>query len=274
MAQKNKIDSILDSSQIFKPMLLAVNIGNSSLRFGFFEKDNTECKKSWIINSKPRRALDEYSMIFQNLYEQHQVALKSIQNIVIGSVVPSLTNIVKEALHKIHKIIPIIVDRYTPSSVKHQSHQLGTDLYANSVAAHILHKENSLVIDFGTALSLTCVDKAGQFRGVVIAPGVNTALNALINNTAQLSQIELQKPPTVLGLQSDICIQSGMIYGYLSMIEGLIDRINQELHLNCFVIATGGLSHIYAPLTEKIHLSDKLHTIKGLKILHQIQISN
>ncbi|XOD66976.1 MAG: type III pantothenate kinase [Flavobacteriales bacterium Tduv] len=255
-------------------MLLAVNIGNSSLRFGLFEKEKAECKKSWIINSKPWRALDEYSMIFQNFYKQYKVAPESVQNIVIGSVVPPLTNIVREALYKIHQIVAIIVDRYTPSSVKHQSHQLGTDLYANAIAAHILHKKTSLIIDFGTALSLTCVDKTGQFRGVVIAPGVNTALNALISNTAQLSQIELQKPSTVLGLQSDACIQSGMIYGYLSMVEGLIDRINQELQTSCFVIATGGLSHIYAPLTNKIHFSDKLNTIKGLKILHQIQLNS
>ncbi|XCI74986.1 MAG: type III pantothenate kinase [Flavobacteriales bacterium] len=255
-------------------MLLAINIGNSSLRFGIFEKDTFECKNSWIINSKPHRTSDEYLVIFRNTYVQYHVVPESIQNIVIGSVVPPLTNIIKESLYKIHQINPEIVDRYTSSSVKHQSYQLGTDLYANAVAAHTLYKKTTLIIDFGTALSLTCVEKTSEFRGAVIAPGVNSALSALISHTDQLSQVELKKPSNVLGFYSDACIQSGMIYGYLSMVEGLIDRIDQELKTRCFVIATGGLSHIYAPLTKKINFSDKLHTIKGLKILYSSSNKN
>jgi type III pantothenate kinase len=187
---------------------------------------------------------------------------------VIGSVVPPLTNIVEQSLYEIHKIKPIIVDRYSASPIKHYSHQLGTDLYANAIAAYMLYnKKTTLVVDFGTALSLTCIDKHGNLQGVIIAPGVNSSLSALIGNTAQLSQIELKKPPSILGKYTEKCIQSGIIYGYLSMVEGLINRVNKELKTNCLVIATGGLSHVYTPLTKKIHLKDKLHTIKGLNIL-------
>ncbi|WP_185851877.1 type III pantothenate kinase [Blattabacterium cuenoti] len=253
-------------------MLLTINIGNSSLRFGLFNNNyNFKCNCSWIINSNPHRSLDEYILLFRNIYQQYGILSKLIQNIVIGSVVPSLTNIVEQSLYEIHKIKPIIVDRNSDSPIKHYSHQLGTDLYANAIAAYTLykHKKTTLVVvDFGTALSLTCIDnKYGKLQGIIIAPGVNSSLTALIGNTAQLSQIELKKPPSLLGQYTETCIQSGIIYGYISMVEGLITRINKELKTNCFVIATGGLSHIYTPLTKKIHLKDKLHTIKGLKIL-------
>ncbi|WP_185858433.1 type III pantothenate kinase [Blattabacterium cuenoti] len=251
-------------------MLLTINIGNSSIRFGLFNNNyNLKCNYSWIINSNPHRSLDEYILLFRNIYQQYGIFSKKIQNIVIGSVVPSLTSIVEESLYEIHKIKPMIVDRYSYSPIKHHSHQLGTDLYSNAIAAYTLYKNKNtiLVVDFGTALSFTCIDKYGKLKGIIITPGVNSSLTSLIGNTAQLSQIELKKPSSILGQYTETCIQSGMIYGYLSMVEGLINRVNQELKTNCFVIATGGLSHIYTPLTNKIHLKDKLHTIKGLKIL-------
>lgn len=251
-------------------MLLTINIGNSSLRFGLFDHNyNLKCNCSWIINSNPHRSIDEYIFLFRNIYQQHGIIYKFIQNIVIGSVVPPLTNIVEQSLYEIHKVKPIVLDRNSASPIKHDSPQLGTDLYANAIAAYTLYKNKNttLVVDFGTALSLTCIDKNGNLQGVIIAPGVNSSLSALIGNTAQLSKIELKKPTSILGQDNETCIQSGIIYGYLSMVEGLINRINQELKTNCFVIATGGLSHIYTPLTNKIHIKDKLHTIKGLKIL-------
>ncbi|WP_185871553.1 type III pantothenate kinase [Blattabacterium cuenoti] len=251
-------------------MLLTINIGNSSLRFGLFDSSyNLKCNCSWIINTNPHKSRDEYVLLFKNIYQQYDIFSKFIQNIVIGSVVPSLTNIVEQSLYEIHKIKPIIVDRNSNSPIKHYSHQLGTDLYANATAAYTLYnnKNTTLIVDFGTALSLTCIDKYGNLLGVIIAPGVNSSLTALIGNTAQLSQIELKKPHSILGQYTETCIQSGIIYGYISMVEGLINRVNQELKTNCFVIATGGLSHIYTPLTKKIHIKDKLHTIKGLKIL-------
>ncbi|WP_207573366.1 type III pantothenate kinase [Blattabacterium sp. DPU] len=252
-------------------MLLTINIGNSSLRFGLFNNNyNLKCNCSWIINSNPQRSLDEYILLFRNIYQQYGILYKFIQNIVIGSVVPTLTKKVEQSLYEIHKIKPILVDINSSSPIKHYSHQLGTDLYANAIAAYTLYKDQNttLVVDFGTALSFTCIDnKYGNIKGIIIAPGINSSLTALIGNTAQLSKIKLKKPPSILGKDTETCIQSGIIYGYLSMIEGLINRINQELKTNCFVIATGGLSHIYTPLTKKIHIKDKLHTIKGLKIL-------
>ncbi len=253
-------------------MDIVINIGNSSIRFGFFKND--KCKCSWIINSKIERTNDELISTIKRQYKQHKLnseKLKSVKNIFIGSVVPNLTNQVCRTLEKIHKIKPIIIDRNTSSLVKHNSNELGTDLYANLVGAYEINKKQSLIIDFGTALTISAVDNNGKILGVTITAGVNTSLQALIKNTSLLPDIELIPPQKVLGLDTISCIQSGIIYGYLAMVEGLIDRIKKEIGADTFVIATGGLCHIFESLTDKIDKTDKLHTIKGLYILGRNQ---
>src|SRR5690606_19105158 len=116
------------------------------------------------------------------------------------------------------------------------------------------------IFDFGTALTFTGIDETGKTMGVAIAPGIKTALKSLVNETAQLPEIEITAPEKILGFDTVSCMQSGMVYGFLSMIEGMIDRINQEVNENCFVIATGGMSFTYAPLSKKINVQDALHT--------------
>jgi len=163
---------------------------------------------------------------------------------------------------------PVIVDSTTPSDVQAKSKQRGTDIYANLVAAHVMYPgRKKIVIDFGTALTASCVSETGESLGVIIAPGIITALNSLTSQTAQLPEIELVKPKSVLGLDTISCMQSGMVYGYLGMVEGFISRINEEVNDDCLVIATGGVSHVYKPLTDKIHIGDRLHTLKGLYFL-------
>lgn len=248
-------------------MILAVNIGNSNIRFAIGE--NHKELTSWTVNTKPFKTKDEFYFIFKNMYEQYGATPQDIKGIVIGSVVPHQTPIVAEALEKFHHIKPVIVDRNTPSKVTHKSNQMGTDLYANSVAANELYEGNKLIIDFGTALTVTGISADGEVKGVIIAPGVITSLKALVGNTAQLLDIELKEPKQVLGKDTVTCMQSGMIYGYLGMVEGLIERAKKEVGEDALVISTGGLGHIYQPLTDKINIDDKLHTIKGLYILYE-----
>lgn len=246
---------------------LVINIGNTNIRFGVFGND--ECKNSWVINTKPHRTRDEYYSQFKVLYQTYEVGIHDFDKIVIGSVVPQLTGIVSRALHKIHKLEPILVNRDTISEVEHTSNQMGTDIYANLVAAHYLYPKDKkkLIVDFGTALTVSCVDEKGKVLGVIIAPGIITSLNSLVQQTAQLPEIELNRPESVLGNDTVSCMVSGMVYGYLGMVEGFIERVNKEVGEECFVIATGGVSHIYKPLTDKIHIGDRLHTLKGLYVL-------
>jgi len=245
---------------------IVINIGNSNIRFGLFNEDN--CDISWVINTKPYRTADELYVQMLMLYQTYKVEPEEISKVIIGSVVPQLTKVMNAAIKKIHDILPVIVDRNTPSEVQAKSKQMGTDIYANLVAAHNMYPDRKkVVLDFGTALTASCVAENGETLGVIIAPGIVTALNSLISQTAQLPEIELVKPKTVLGLDTVTCMQSGMVYGFLGMVEGFIDRINDEVNDDCFVVATGGVSHVYKPLTDKIHVMDRLHTLKGLYFL-------
>ena len=245
---------------------IVINVGNTNVRFGLFEDD--QCTTSWIINTKPYRTRDEFFVQFKILYQTYNVDVTKVDKIIIGSVVPQLTHDISSALYKIHGLEAVIVDRKTHSPVHHKSNQMGTDIYANLVAAHFLYpNKKKIILDFGTALTASCIDKDSEVLGVIIAPGIITSLNSLVKQTAQLPEIELTKPKSVLGHDTVSCMTSGMVYGFLGMVEGFIDRINEEVKDNCFVIATGGVSHVYQPLTNKIDVADKLHTLKGLYFL-------
>lgn len=245
---------------------IVINIGNTNIRFGLFDDDN--CDISWIINTKPYKTSDELFVQFLTLYQYYKIDVEKIEKIIIGSVVPQLTYDITRAIEKIHSKKPILVDRSTKSAVEPKSKQMGTDIYANLVAAHHLYPgKKKIIIDFGTALTASCITEKGETLGVIIAPGIITSLNSLVGQTAQLPEIELVKPKSVLGLDTVSCMQSGMVYGFLGMVEGFIDRIDDEVQDECFVIATGGVSHVYKPLTNKIHVADRLHTLKGLYFL-------
>ncbi|HUH35044.1 MAG TPA: type III pantothenate kinase [Moheibacter sp.] len=243
-------------------MLLVVNIGNSNIRFGVFQ--SKEILDSWTINTRPYRTEDEFFAKFNSMYEPFGYHKNDFEEIVMASVVPPLTHPIEQALTRIHGFSPTVIDRNSPSSVQHRSKQIGTDLYANAVAAQELYEGHKIVIDFGTALTFIGIGPNGESLGVSIGPGIQTALNSLVGATAQLPEIEMKAPEKVLGFNTEACMQSGMIYGYLSLIEGMIDRINQEIGAESVVIATGGLSGIYAPLTSKINHQDQMHTLKGI----------
>jgi len=249
-------------------MILAVNIGNSNIRFGLLNGEDEIT--TWTINTKPYRTEDECYAKFKGMHQAFGLKKSDLEAVVIGSVVPPLTMPVAQSLHRIFKLKPIIVNRSTPSNVRHDSQQMGTDIFANAVAAQSFYKGKKIVIDFGTALTFTGIEEDGNIAGVVIAPGVETALKSLVDQTAQLPEVDLVSPKSVLGMDTESCMQSGMIYGFLSMIEGMIDRIKEEMGDDCFVIATGGLSSVYAPLTNKINKQDILHTLKGIAELYKM----
>ena len=153
---------------------IVINIGNTNIRFGLFNGDN--CDISWVLNTKPYKTTDELYVQFLMLYQTYKVDTASIDKIIIGSVVPQLTKVVSSAIKRIHKMPPIIVDRNTPSDVQPKSRQMGTDIYANLVAAHYLYPgKKKIILDFGTALTASCIDENGETLGVIIAPGIITS---------------------------------------------------------------------------------------------------
>ena len=252
-------------------MLLAVNIGNSSLRFGVFK--GSECVARWLIKTKPHKSADEYVVVVHSLFKEHGVKVESIDSVIAASVVPVLTGVLRESFTVMFGRAPIFINYKMNSGLTfpvEKPTELGGDLLANGAAAYHLYRRDTIVIDFGTALSFTVVRENGLLAGIVIAPGVISALGSLVKDTAQLPSIELTAPERVVGVETIGCIQSGIIHGYTGLIENIAAKIDEEQGSKSLVIATGGTAHIYEKICRRIDIYDDLHTLKGLQVMHAL----
>lgn len=253
-----------------KSLLLVIDIGNTNIVFGIAKGD--EWIANWRIQTDDKKTSDEYEVIFRSLLWQGQAAGHEIKSIVLSSVVPNLNQPIIDMLTNLFKLSPIILgpDIYPKLPIKSLNpYQIGSDLMANSLAAYTMYGEFVTVIDFGTALTFTTVGTEGIIRGVAIAPGMNTAVNALAGKTAQLPRVHLKSPPSVLGQNTTHAIQSGIVLGYAGLVESMIGRINAELEREVTVVATGGLCKIMAPIIPVINHVEPLLTLNGLRLVKE-----
>lgn len=247
-------------------MLLAIDIGNTNIVFGVNE--NEDWKNHWRIQTDDLKTADEYEVIFRSLLDNGKTGHEDITQIVLSSVVPSLVRPFSEMLNGLfpeaNQIIvnPNIYD-YLPIKVLNP-YEIGADLVANAVAAFQKYGTPTTVIDFGTALTFTTIGKDAEIKGVAIAPGLKTAVSALAGKTAQLPEIHLIPPPSVLGKNTVHAIQAGIVFGFTGLIDSLIERTQKELNEKPNVVATGGLSSAIAPLTKNIKIIEPLLTLDGL----------
>lgn len=250
-------------------MLLTIDIGNTNIVFGV--NNQGDWLNHWRIQTDPLKTADEYEVIFRSLIDSGKTDLALIDRIILSSVVPSLMHPFNEMLSglfshaKIHLVLPDIY-KYLPVKILNP-YEIGTDLVANAVAAHHKYGKLTMVIDFGTALTFTTIGADSEIRGVAIAPGLGTAVNALAGKTAQLPQIHLVPPPSVLGENTIHAIQSGIIFGFTGLVESIITRTEKELKQELTVVATGGLSSVVAPLTTRIDKTELMLTLEGLALI-------
>ena len=252
-------------------MLLSVNIGNSSIRFGVF--NGSECSSHWIIQSKPHKSADEYIYIIHSLLNEHGIDKGQIKRITAASVVPELNGELKTAFFELFGCNPTFIDYRMKTGLLYpieEPKELGADLLANAAAAVNLYKRDVVVIDFGTALSFTIVRESGLLAGIVIAPGVISALGSLVQDTAQLPAIEIKEPERVVGVDTIGCIQSGLVHGYTGLFENIVKKIDEEQGTESLVVSTGGTAHIFEKISDVIDIYDDLHTLKGLQIIDQL----
>ena len=247
-------------------MLLVIDIGNTNIVFGAF-KDN-EWQHHWRIQTDHRKTADEYEVIFRSLLTAGNICRPHISKIILSSVVPSLLrpfNEMLEVLFENAKIIVLNPNIYEKLPIKILNpYEIGTDLVANAVAAYHSYGKLTMIIDFGTALTFTTIGAESEIKGVAIAPGLETAVNALAGKTAQLPQIHLTPPPSVLGENTVHAIQSGIVFGYTGLVDAVIERTQEELKEKITVVATGGLSSIITPLTKNIQHTEPMLTLQGL----------
>lgn len=251
-------------------MLLAIDIGNTNIVFGV--NNNGEWLNHWRIQTDPLKMADEYRVIFSSLLSDGEICIADINQIIISSVVPSLVYPFTEMLAKLlpgGSIISVGPDIYHKLPVKILNpYQIGSDLVSNAVAAFKKFGTLTTIIDFGTALTFTTIGKNAEIRGVAIAPGLQTAVSALAGKTAQLPQIHLTPPPSVLGENTIHAIQSGVIFGFSGLVDSIIERTQNELGEKITVVATGGLSSIIAPLTKNIKIIEPMLTLDGLYMIN------
>ena len=250
-------------------MLLTIDIGNTNIVFGVNHKG--EWLNHWRIQTDPLKTADEYEVIFRSLIDSEKTGLSSIQKVILSSVVPSLVHPFNEMLSGLFKNVHIQlvspdIYKYLPVKILNP-YEIGADLVANAVAAHEKYGKLTMVIDFGTALTFTTIGANSEIRGVAIAPGLGTAVNALAGKTAQLPQIHLSPPPSVLGENTVHAIQSGIVFGFTGLVETIIRRTEEELNAKITVVATGGLSSVVAPLTKLINQAEPMLTLDGLVLI-------
>lgn len=250
-------------------MFLAVDVGNTNVTFGLW--DQSTLLHTFRASSVRTRTADEYAVLIQQMIAQRNVDTQSIEGAIIASVVPQLTKVLVEAIRTAYAREPLIVGpglRTGMPILCDNPREVGADRIVNSVAAYERLRQAAIVVDFGTATTFDCVSAAGEYLGGVIVPGVTVSLDGLFARAARLSQIELAEPPRVLGRNTVHALQSGVVFGYSSMVDGLVRRLNQELGGNCRTLATGGLAPLVTKHAETIEAVDENLTLEGLQILY------
>ena len=252
-------------------MLLAVDIGNTNVVIGISSGD--EWLHQWRVQTVTDRTPDEYSVIIDNLMKQSDCSFDGVEMVIISSVVPQLTPAFRNILEKKSGIESIVLDGTLDTGITitaRDPRTVGADLIADAVAAYDYFGETCLVVDFGTATTVMAVRSPGELLGGAIGSGLKLTTDALVHRAAQLTQIPLEPPESVIGRNTVEAMQSGLVLGHLCMVEGLIDRMRKELG-SAKVMATGGLAQKVAPYTEYFDAIDRTLTLNGLRIIAERQ---
>lgn len=252
-------------------MLVAVDIGNSHIVVAVHS--GKEWLHSFRIHSDQKKTTDEYFVVLEALMNNAKISRHDITKAVISSVVPNLTRAIAKNIYNLFSIQPLMVSHSVNSNLIQETipKELGADLLANLAQAHYVHPDRSvMVIDFGTALTFSTVNSEGAVLGVSIAPGLVTAVNSLFGSTAQLPQVELKTPPSVIGRTSQDSINSGIMFGYAGLVKSIIELTEEEIGEELYVIATGGLSRTLSPLVGRINQVVPMHTLDGLRLISDL----
>ena len=250
-------------------MLLTIDMGNSNIEIGIIEND--EVILSERIATDLGKTASEYAVLIHSIFEIRNIDVSAIEGGIISSVVPPLTNEIRDAVKKVTGITPLNVEPGIKTGVKiriDDPKTLGADLLVGAVAAVNLYGAPAIIIDMGTATTVTVVDKNGDFIGGVVMPGVALSLNALSAGTSKLPKINLTAPKKVVCTTTEECMSAGMVYGQASMLDGLIDKMEKELGYSCNVIATGGLARLIIPYCEREITLDNNLMLEGLQIIY------
>jgi len=250
-------------------MLLAVDIGNTNITFGAFEDE--KLRASWRMATNVNQMADEYAALLLNLLHHRGLDLSDITEIALCSTVPPLTPTFVELCQRYFNISPMVVGPGIKTGVRirmDNPREVGPDRIANTAAAHHLYSGPTIIIDVGTATTFDVVSKEGDFMGGAIATGIGTAAEALFAKAAALPRVELVHPKQAIGTNTIAAMQSGIVFGYVGLIEGMVARTQQELGKKATVVATGGYAELMAKETTVIDAVNPDITLIGLRLIY------
>ncbi len=251
-------------------MLLALDVGNTNIHVGLW--NGTEWGNTWRARTIANKMPDEYAVLLHDFLGD----FRGVSGVVIGSVVPPLTSAFIELTHRYLKVEPVVVSARIKTEIAvsvDNPDQVGADRIVNAVAVHKLYGGPAIVVDFGTATTFDVIDRKGSYIGGSIAPGIGIAMDALAGRTAQLYKVNLEPPPCVIGRNTTHAIQSGLFWGYVGLVEGLVNRIKSAMPAdsqNPKVIATGGLAPLFNTHTSVIDEIAPFLTLDGLRLLYEL----
>jgi len=250
-------------------MLLAIDVGNTDTVLGLYDGD--ELIYDWRIRTVVDHTVDEYGLLILSLYKSRRVSSRVIKDIIISCVVPPMMNILEPVCRKYFDIKPFIVGPGIKTGMPifyDNPREVGADRIVNAVAAYEKHKRALIIVDFGTATTFDYVSGKGEYMGGCISPGIMISSEALFARAAKLPRVELSKPKTIIGKDTVSSMQAGIIYGYASLVDGIVERMKAEVKSDPLVVATGGLAKIIAPETKSIAVVDEMLTLEGLRIIY------
>ena len=250
-------------------MILAIDMGNTNIVIGCIDDDKTYFVER-LSTDRSQTAL-EYAVGFKTVLDIYNIDSSRIEGAIISSVVPPLTNVLSDAVSKIIGKRPLIVGPGLKTGLNiHMDNpkQVGSDLIVDAVAGISEYGAPLIIIDMGTATTMSIIDKNKNYCGGVIIPGVRISMDALASRAAQLFKVSLEKPDSVIGKNTSDCMESGLVLGNASCIDGMIDRFHEEIGYETKVIATGGLAGVIIPLCKHDITIDDTLLLKGLKVIY------
>jgi type III pantothenate kinase len=252
-------------------MLLTIDIGNTNITLGCYNGEKLGCR--WRLATDHDRMPDEYGIQILSLFQQGNINIQDIHAICMASVVPILTGRITQACEQYLRKIPLQVDAAVKTGVQvliDDPSSVGADRIVDAAAVHRIYGGPACVVDFGTATTFDALDKNGNYLGGAIAPGIGISADALFQRTSKLPRVDLKSPPSVIGKNTIHAMQSGLLFGYVAMVEGMVSRFRSILGNDMKVIATGGLAEIIANETTTIQIVAPWLTLDGLRIIWEM----
>lgn len=252
------------------PMLLAIDIGNSNIVLGVYE--GKRLITHWRLLTQAERTTDEYGVLISHLASSQGIGRDQIHAIIVSCVVPPMLSLTQELGERFFGIHPLILGPgvKTGMPVLYDSpKEVGADRICNGVAAYDKYRDWCIAVDFGTATTFDFISKKGEYLGGAIAPGLLISVEALFQRASKLPRVEIVKPREVVGKNPVHSIQAGVFYGYVGLVDGIVQRIQKENRVRARVVATGGLAPLIAPECSVIDDVDEFLTLEGLRIIHE-----